>query len=319
MRFDPYSLLMRKMLTTRLLLWSFGIYCAGCVVAGIFLAEVSLHLPKRQLGNGLEYRTRMRRDFHANVQDVSIVAADGAVLRSWFVQPPDVNGKAVLLLHGITDNRLGASGFGDYFLARGYSVLLPDSREHGASGGGLATYGILERDDVRRWVSWVRERSPGCTYLLGESMGAAIGLQATAVTPQLCAVVVESPYSTFREISYERLGRETHLGALFWRTVGRPVLEVAILYAGARYDINLPRADPESAVELSRVPTLLIAGTADRNIPPHDAAELEAVCPSHCALWVVPGADHGGASAVAPVEFWRRVSDWFESHGESVQ
>jgi len=261
----------------------------------------------------------MRRDFHANVQDVSIVAADGAVLRSWFVQPPDVNGKAVLLLHGITDNRLGASGFGDYFLARGYSVLLPDSREHGASGGGLATYGILERDDVRRWVSWVRERSPGCTYLLGESMGAAIGLQATAVTPQLCAVVVESPYSTFREISYERLGRETHLGALFWRTVGRPVLEVAILYAGARYDINLPRADPESAVELSRVPTLPIAGTADRNIPPHDAAELEAVCPSHCALWVVPGADHGGASAVAPVEFWRRVSDWFESHGESVQ
>ena len=196
-------------------------------------------------------------------------------------------------------------------------MLLPDSREHGTSGGVVATYGILERDDVRRWVSWVRGRARGCTYLLGESMGAAIGLQATAVTPQLCAVAVESPYAEFREISYERLGRETGLGALFWRTVGRPVIEVAILYAGARYDVNLPMAEPKSAVEVSRVPTLLIAGTEDRNIPPHHAEELEAVCASHCALWMVPGANHGGASAVAPAEFWKRVGGWFQEHGEA--
>ncbi len=143
-------------------------------------------------------------------------------------------------------------------------------------------------------------------------------MQATAVTPELCAVVVESPYSTFREISYERLGRKTGLGTFFWSTLGRPVIEVAILYAGARYDVNLPLAEPKSAVETSRVPTLLIAGTADRNIPPHHAEELEAACPSHCALWIVEGADHGGASTVAPEEFWRRVSDWFESHGENT-
>jgi fermentation-respiration switch protein FrsA (DUF1100 family) len=300
----------------RLLIWLVGIYCVGCFLAGIFLAETSLRLPRQQLGDGSVYRSRVSREFHANVLDVSIVAADGAVLRGWLVEPTQANGKSVLLLHGVTDNRLGASGFGDYFLARGYSVLLPDSREHGASGGEISTYGILERDDVRRWVAWVRERSPGCTYLLGESMGAAIGLQATAVTPQLCAVAVESPYSTFREISYERLGRGTGLGAQFWRTAGRPVIEVAILYAGARYDVDLPRAEPLAAVESSRVPTLLIAGTADRNIPAHHAEELEAACASHCELWMVSGADHGGASAVAPAEFWQRVSGWFESHGE---
>ncbi len=301
----------------RVLVWVVGIYCAGCVVAGVFLAEVSLRLPKRQLGDGAEYRARVGQEFHADVEDVSIVAADGAVMKGWLVEPPHENGEAVLLLHGITDNRMGISGYGDFFLARGYAVLLPDSREHGLSGGSVATYGILERDDVRRWVAWVRERAPGCTYLLGESMGAAIGLEATAVTPQLCAVAVESPYAEFREISYERLGRETGLGALFWRTVGRPVIEVAILYAGARYDVNLPNADPSAAVEQSHVPTLLIAGTADVNIPPHNAVELEQACASHCALWMVPGADHGGASAVAPVEFQRRILDWFQGHGDA--
>ncbi|HEY4380987.1 MAG TPA: alpha/beta fold hydrolase [Acidobacteriaceae bacterium] len=301
-----------------LVLWVGAIYALGCVVSGITLAEISLHLPKRLLGSGSAYRSGVSREFGAQVQDVSIAASDGAVLRAWFVVPPKPNNKAVVALHGITDNRLGAAGFGDYFLAHGYSVLLPDSREHGTSGGAVATYGILERDDVRRWVAWLREQSPGCTYLLGESMGAAIGLQAAAVTPQLCAVAVESPYSTFREISYERLGRETGLGTLFWRTVGRPVVEVAILYAGARYDVNLPNAEPKAAVASSRVPTLLIAGTADKNIPPHHAQELEAACPSHCVLWIVAGAGHGGASSVAPVEFWKRVGGWFESHGGSA-
>ena len=34
------------------------------------------------------------------------------------------------------------------FLEEGYSVLLPDSRGHGTSGGELVTYGLLEKRDV---------------------------------------------------------------------------------------------------------------------------------------------------------------------------
>jgi fermentation-respiration switch protein FrsA (DUF1100 family) len=141
-------------------------------------------------------------------------------------------------------------------------------------------------------------------------------LQATAVAPQLCAVAVEDPYARFREISYERLGRPTHLGPVFWRTAGRPVLEVAIAYTLLRYGVYLPDADPMAAVSTSIVPALLIAGTIDENIPMHHAEELEKACPTHCTLWIVPGADHGGASSVAHAEFQRRVIDWFETHGE---
>lgn len=260
------------------------------------------------------FRAHVRNDLRAALEDTQIVAADGTTLKAWFVVPPDPNGRSVIVLHGIGDNREGAAGFADMFLVHGYSVLLPDSRAHGESGGEIVTFGIFERDDVRRWVTWVRKRAPGCIYLLGESLGAAIAVQATAVTPQLCAVAVESPYSTFREIAYERLGRATGLGPLFWRTVGRPAIEVAILYAGARYDIDLPLADPESAAVGSHVPSLLIAGTADRNIPAHHAQELERACPSHCSLWVVPGADHGGAVTVAPAEFRERVLEWFQGH-----
>jgi pimeloyl-ACP methyl ester carboxylesterase len=291
-----------------------AVYAAVCLLAGIGLAELSAHLPKHRVEDETGFRARVRRQFHARVQDVQTTGADGAVLRAWYVRPPYPTGEAVILLHGIAGNRIDPSGLGDIFLSHGYSVLLPDSREHGQSGGRIATYGILERDDVRRWVSLVRKRDPGCTYLLGESMGAAIGLQATEVTPQLCAVAVEAPYANFREISYERLGTLTHTPALFWRTLGRPIVETAIAYTQLRYGIYLPDAAPRTAVESSHVPTLLIAGTADRDIPMHHAQELEKSCPGHCTLWIVQGAGHGGAATVAPATFRGQVIDWFQKH-----
>jgi fermentation-respiration switch protein FrsA (DUF1100 family) len=145
-------------------------------------------------------------------------------------------------------------------------------------------------------------------------MGAAIGVEATAVTPQLCAVAVESPYASFRPISIERLGWQTHLGAGFWKTVGRPAIEVAFLWTRLRYHVYLPDASPVRAVEHSHVPVLLIAGTRDENIRMHNALEIKQACGKRCALWIVEGADHGTAAAIAPQEFHSRVVHWFVAH-----
>jgi uncharacterized protein len=49
------------------------------------------------------------------------------------------NGKAVILLHGISANRMGVAGYGEMFLQKGYRILLPDSRAHGESEGNPAT------------------------------------------------------------------------------------------------------------------------------------------------------------------------------------
>src|SRR5207249_4052386 len=90
--------------------------------------------------------------FGADLENVQITAADGATLNGWYLRPHHSNGRDVLLLHGVQDNREGVAGFAPMLLDRGYGVLLPDSRAHGESGGELATYGLLEADDIRRWV-----------------------------------------------------------------------------------------------------------------------------------------------------------------------
>ena len=108
----------------------------------------------------------------SELQDVRMAAFDDAPLRAWFIHPHRGNGDAVILLHGLGDNRLGMVGYAEMLLDHGYSVLMPDARAHGISGGMQATYGLVERDDVRHWFEWLKGRQhPHCIYGLGESMG----------------------------------------------------------------------------------------------------------------------------------------------------
>jgi hypothetical protein len=60
------------------------------------------------------------------------------------------------------DNRSGMTGYAELLLNRDTASCSP-TRAHGASGGELATYGLLERDDIRRWFEWLElNQSPPC-------------------------------------------------------------------------------------------------------------------------------------------------------------
>ena len=250
----------------------------------------------------------------SGVEDAAIHAPDGVLLKGWYVRPNDWNHEAVVLLHGVADNREGMAGYSVMFLKAGYAVLLPDSRAHGESGGAIATYGVLEKSDLSRWTEWLRQRGHGCVDLFGESMGAAIALQAMTVTHGLCAGVGESPFSTFREIADDRIAQTIGIPSAFSRTIARPMLEAALLFVHLRYGIALAEVQPKSAVAASPIPALLIAGTEDRNIAPSHAIAIMRTAPVGDALWEVPGAGHGGAARAAGPVFVSRVLDWFRSH-----
>lgn len=71
--------------------------------------------------------------------NVSLTTADGTILKAWLLSPPSPNGGAVILLHGVLDNRLGVYGYGKWLLKNHYAVFLPDARGHGLSGGSAST------------------------------------------------------------------------------------------------------------------------------------------------------------------------------------
>src|ERR1700761_1744865 len=104
-----------------------ALYCVFCIAGGLVLAELSQRLPRLPLGDTTAQRRRLQQ-INASVEDVSIAAADGAILKAWFITPSHPNGRSVIILHGITANRLGSTGFAEMFLNKGYAVLAPDSR-----------------------------------------------------------------------------------------------------------------------------------------------------------------------------------------------
>lgn len=293
-----------------------SLYLVLSALAGMIVAEGSLKLRRMPL----RYRERaiavVRERYQAELQEISITAADSAVLKAWYVHPKNFNGNTVILVHGITDNREGVAGYGALFLDHGYAVLLPDARGHGESGGQFATYGIKEADDLHRWVSWVYAHDrPECVYGFGESYGAALVLQSLAAEPRYCAVVVEDAFSTAREMSFERVSGPLHVGSWFGRTLGRPMIAAADYYARIRYGIDLLKPSPLDALTHSSTPVLLIHGLEDRNIDPRHSVILAHAAPDHVQLWLVPHAWHTGAWSAAHQEFETRVLGWFKEHG----
>jgi pimeloyl-ACP methyl ester carboxylesterase len=299
----------------KVLLAAVSLYLVLAIVGGVVIANASLKLRHLPLRHRQAITAAVQNQFQAELQDVSIQAADGAVLKAWYVHPHTFNGSSVILLHGITDNREGVAGYGKLFLAHGYAVLLPDARGHGESGGQLATYGVKESDDIHRWVSWMYEHDPPqCVYGFGESYGAALMLQSLAVERRYCAAAVENSFSTAREMSFERISGPLHLQPWFGKTLGRPVIWSAELYAWLRYGIDLLQPNPLEAVKHSSVPVLLIHGEEDRNISPHHSQLIAAAAPDHVQLWLVPHAGHTMAWSAAHQEFEQRVLDWFAAH-----
>jgi len=301
---------MRRLFRLAFLL--FSVYAAVCIAAAIFLANSTVSPYRRALpASAADNMIKIAARLNSQLADVQISAFDNASLSAWYIRPQHGNGDAVILLHGLGDHRVGMQGYAEMFLNHGYSVLMPDARAHGISGGDHPTYGLLERDDIRRWFEWIdRVHRPGCIFGLGESMGAAQLLQSLDSELNFCAVVAESSFASFREIAYDRMGQQFHAGPWVGRTILRPVVEIALAYARWKYHLDLSTVSPEKAVARTQVPVLLIHGQIDRNIPIRHSRRIK-LENSHVLLWEVPEADHCGAISVAPDEFEQRTLSWF--------
>lgn len=294
------------------------VYATLSAALGGVLSEAALHPPRRALRPDAEERARRRvEQVGGHLEAVALETRDKVDLRAWLFSPaPDAwNGHAVLSLHGVADNRESGASFAALLVSHGYRVLTPDARASGSSGGAYATYGVLERDDIRAWVAWLRARQPaGCIHGIGGSMGGAQLLQALGEPELFCDAVSESSFATFREVSYDRVGQRVGTGPWLGRFLLRPAIEAGFLIARLRTGINVADANPMRTLRTSRTPVLLIHGLADHNMPLRHAEALAASNPDHVTLWLVPNATHVAAWAAAPQEYPARVLAFFAAH-----
>ncbi len=293
----------------RLALIAVVLLAIAWLIAGALLCEGALHVPRVPIAASPGLHAAGVTSGH----DVEIPAADGIRLRATFLSPPSPGRGCVLILHGVADSRGGTLGFAQMFTAAGYSVLAVDSRGHGASGGELVTYGLFERGDILRWAAWLRDSGCNALYGLGESMGAAILIQAAAERPVFDAIVAECPFADLRTMAEERIVQALRGPRLIRRMLATIVVPSGFFYARVRYGFDLREVSPVTAAARLTTPTLLIHGSADTNIPAAHSIAIATAGPS-VSLWLVPGAEHTAAWAHAPREFQAKVLEWLELH-----
>ncbi len=305
-------------------------------IAGWLVAPGFLHPIRRELTPDL-IREADASFAHSggHREDFNVRAADGILLRGWIVRPEHPDGNWVLLFHGVADNRMGVIGQSEFLLRAGYSVVMMDARAHGASEGQIATYGWLERNDTRAIIDALRESElrpclsvplPGSPcrglahiFALGESMGAGIALQSAGADPRIEAVVAEASFATLREASYDYAGLRR--SPLLGKTLFAP-FSWTLLYRGEKLT-GLPVAEvsPVKAVAMRPFPVLLICDERDEALPCRHTERIYAAASGPKEFWEVPGAFHTAALGFQPVEFQRRVLDFYANvaQGKPVQ
>jgi fermentation-respiration switch protein FrsA (DUF1100 family) len=276
-----------------------GLFVAIPILFGCLLADNALH-PATAAKYGPDTTAH---------QDVQIKGTGGTLLNASLYVPSGAHPNYVILLHGVSDTRQGMQRIARMLLRDNYAVLAPDSRND------LVTYGIREAPDVHLWADYLYRTQPVRNlYGLGESMGAAILLQALPLEPRFQAVVAECPFSTFTAIAHERIQQYLDSDAWVVRALAVPVVFSGFLYARARYGVDLGSVSPLDAVRHTITPILLIHGLRDNNISPQHSRTLLLANPRHITPWFVPKAGHVGAYGADPALFEQRVTTFFEAH-----
>ncbi len=260
-------------------------------------ADAFLH-PRRQLP------TETPADRGLAYHDVAFPAADGLVLRGWYL--PTQNGAAIIIGHGYgAYRRLDQA---ELLARHGYGVLTFDWRAHGESDGNLCSLGYYEVRDVEGALAWLRQQpdvDPQRIGMLGESMGAVAAIRAAARLPDIKAVVVASPYPTIEEgISN------------VWRGTGWPAFPfVPLQTLFGRWQTGLDLADLRPLDEVAAIsprPILILAGGQDPITGPDAGQRYYAAAGEPKELWFEPNLGHLDFLQVYPAEYERRVVSFFD-------
>lgn len=237
------------------------------------------------------------------LESVTFSADNGTHLAAWYV--PAKNRGAVVVAHGTNTDRSSMLAEIRILSAAGFGVLAFDWPGHGASEGSVR-WSTPERHALEAAIDWLAARpdvDPQRLGGLGFSMGAYLMAQVAATDARLRAVMLLAAPTDYAEL--------THWQHRKWSIFSElPATLTLHEYWNAEADqrpIDVIGHISPRALELIR-------GSNDQVVPDYMVRELYAAARPPKSLWIVPGANHGGYAAAAPVEYPARVGKFFSEH-----
>ncbi len=221
------------------------------------------------------------------IQKVSLKTSDGLTLTGWHI--PSHNRATIILQHGWHANSSSMRKAALILAKHGYGVLMFDFRGQGQSEGDIVTLGLNETKDSDAAVQFalqLADTDKDKIGLLGNSMGAATGILATAHNPTIQALAVEGAFAELRDEIAVGIQVQTPLPP-------RPLDAIFIWFAERQTGLSLSAIAPiDHIAAISPRPVLIMHGAADRRVFPESAHRLFDVAGDPKQLWIAPGATH---------------------------
>jgi fermentation-respiration switch protein FrsA (DUF1100 family) len=243
-------------------------------------------------------------DLHAIA--VEIYTSAGGRVSGWMLPGKPKRG-AVLLLHGVRDDRREMVQRAKFLSNLGYGILLIDLPAHGESSGNRITYGAHEAEGVRAALSFLAQSQPSERIgVIGVSLGAA-SIVLSKPNPAPSAVVLESMFPTIEEAAYNRL--RIYLG-----DSAGVFAQLLIEQLPLKLGISPSQLHPIEVVSALHCPTLIVSGSIDRHTTPHETKRIFDATPEPKELWIVDGAAHVDLHAFTPQIYEARVGAFLDKY-----
>ena len=237
-----------------------------------------------------------------------VSAEDGVpLLGRAFVQPGH---RWVILVHGYMCTGRDMMDYSGMYLKESFSLLVPDQRAHGKSGGKYTGMGWLERRDMVCWIGEILRRDPLAEIVLhGVSMGAATVMMTAgeALPENVKAVVEDCGYASVERIFRDELKTIFHLPAF-------PLLHQASVVAKlvAKYDFR--EASSLEQLKKTKLPVLFIHGSMDAFVKPYMQDLCYEAAAGEKEYLRVEDASHTQAYLRQPEEYREKVLGFVEKY-----
>ncbi|WP_293125386.1 alpha/beta fold hydrolase [Microcoleus sp. bin38.metabat.b11b12b14.051] len=251
-------------------LLKFAIGYSLVCVALYFQQQRLIFFPNRQLQHTPSL-------YQLNYQDVWISISNQSgkpkYLHGWWIPAQQPNAAVILYFHHNSVN-IGANiSQALQFHKLGYSVFLFDYRGFGRSQGMFPTESQVYEDAQFAWNYLTQERQivPSQIVIYGHSVGGAIAIDLAARHPEAAALVVQSSFTSMRDMS-KRFG-------FYW------LLPVELLLK--------QRFESLEKMKSIELPVIIITGTEDIQIPVQMGERLyEAAAVKFKQLIIIQGGGH---------------------------
>ncbi|MCD8037687.1 MAG: alpha/beta hydrolase [Lachnospiraceae bacterium] len=246
-------------------------------------------------------------------KDVNQVSFDNLRLHATYfpsIEEDAGKKKVAICFHGYTSQGMSDYiGLSDYYLKRGFAMLLPDARAHGMSEGDYVGFGCLDRKDALVWINWIiSELGEDVEIVLhGTSMGGATVLMTSGLDlpVQVKGIISDCGFTSPKEVFTHVLNTMYHLPAF-------PAIPGADFLNKRLAGYGMDECNAKREVAKAKIPILFIHGSKDSFVPSRMCNEMYECCASPKKLLIVEGAAHAESYYKDTEKYEQAMTEFFD-------